>query len=114
MLKRFLLAWRIAAGMPLFSEPVKWTSEDRNWLADVFANDQGRKLKNFLDKTVYDTNKWAVQRPADDIIRACGFAAGVVALTATIENLSRTGAHPGTSEEQAEDAASPLLDQYAA
>lgn len=84
MIRRFLLAWRIARGFPFNNElELEWNSGDRGWLANVLSSERGKKLWNLLRNEVGSTAVWAVNQK--DSVRSCGYAAGVAYIVGLIE-----------------------------
>lgn len=84
MLRRFLLAWRIARGFPFDNGwEIDWNQGDREWLRGVLSTHSGSKLHKLLQNQVASTAIWAVDR--NDSVRSCGYAAGVAYIVGVIE-----------------------------
>jgi hypothetical protein len=84
MFRRFLLAWRIAKGLPFDSDwEVDWNDGDRDWLRSALSTYTGSKLHKLLQNEVGSTAVWAVGRT--DSKRSCGYAAGVAYIVGLIE-----------------------------
>ncbi len=85
MIRRFLLAWKIAGGFPSDSrwDWDEWTESDREWLRSILSSLSGRKFHRLLNNEVAEAAIWAVNR--NDSVRSCGYAAGVAYLVGLIE-----------------------------
>ncbi len=104
MLKRFLLAWRIAREIPYNKDLVlEWDDADRQWLLSVSQHRSGRKLFAELHNQIGETAVWATNRK--DSVRSAGFAAGVAYLVNLID-----ACFPGQEEPIPEDQESDIFD----
>jgi hypothetical protein len=84
MLRRFLLAWRIARDLPFDRKwEVEWSKGDSEWLRSAFSTQTGSKFWKLLQHEVGASAVWAVNRI--DSVRSCGYAAGVAYVIGMIE-----------------------------